>query len=141
VPLSNLNSIHSLKPTCGMCVEGLSGSESDLVQRREVFGSNVIPPKPPKTFLELVWEALQDITLIILLAAAVISLGLAFIPSQQAECKRFICNVVQHSDQFQQFVLCSTTLANSSYITFSKCTVYEGNALDEGKIITLVQNP
>lgn len=80
-----------------VCIEGLSGSQSDLIQRREVFGSNVIPPKPPKTFLELVWEALQDITLIILLAAAVISLGLAFIPSQQHDCKRFLRNLLQYS--------------------------------------------
>ena len=34
--------------------------------RRDVFGSNTIPPKPPKTFMQLVWEALQDVTLIIL---------------------------------------------------------------------------
>ena len=44
----------------------------------DVFGSNVIPPKPPKPFLQLVWEALQDVTLIILIVAAVISLGLSF---------------------------------------------------------------
>jgi len=75
-----------------MC-EGLSGSESDLLHRREVFGSNVIPPKPPKTFLELVWEALQDITLIILIAAAVISLALAFIPAQ-ADCKYFAYSIL-----------------------------------------------
>ena len=75
---------------CAKFVEGLSGSESDLGHRREVFGSNVIPPKPPKTFLELVWEALQDITLIILIAAAAISLGLAFIPAQHADCEHFM---------------------------------------------------
>jgi len=57
-------------------VAGLDGS--DLSRRREVFGSNVIPPKPPKSFLQLVWEAMQDITLIILMIAAVISLGLSF---------------------------------------------------------------
>ena len=43
-----------------------------------MFGSNTIPPKPPKTFLQLVWEALQDVTLIILEIAAIISLVLAF---------------------------------------------------------------
>ena len=42
-----------------------------------MFGSNVIPPKPPKTFLQLVWEALQDITLIILEIAAIVSLALS----------------------------------------------------------------
>ncbi|CAG5130828.1 unnamed protein product, partial [Candidula unifasciata] len=52
--------------------------ESDLDLRRKVFGSNVIPPKPPKSFLRLVWEALQDVTLIILIVAAIISLGLSF---------------------------------------------------------------
>uniref|UniRef100_T1J4D2 Calcium-transporting ATPase n=1 Tax=Strigamia maritima TaxID=126957 RepID=T1J4D2_STRMM len=57
--------------------EGLSGSTNDLEHRRQTFGSNVIPPKPPKTFLQLVWEAIQDVTLIILQIAAVISLVLS----------------------------------------------------------------
>ncbi|KOB77531.1 Calcium-transporting ATPase [Operophtera brumata] len=57
---------------------GLSGSKADMQHRREVFGSNMIPPKPPKTFLTLVWEALQDVTLIILEIAAVVSLALSF---------------------------------------------------------------
>uniref|UniRef100_A0A1L8DEX1 Calcium-transporting ATPase n=1 Tax=Nyssomyia neivai TaxID=330878 RepID=A0A1L8DEX1_9DIPT len=58
--------------------EGLSGSQTDTEHRRETFGSNTIPPKPPKTFLQLVWEALQDVTLIILEVAALVSLGLSF---------------------------------------------------------------
>ncbi|VVC89455.1 unnamed protein product [Leptidea sinapis] len=65
--------------------DGLSGSKADMQHRREVFGSNLIPPKPPKTFLTLVWEALQDVTLIILEVAAVVSLGLSFYkPSEDA---------------------------------------------------------
>ncbi|XP_006772061.1 PREDICTED: plasma membrane calcium-transporting ATPase 4 isoform X4 [Myotis davidii] len=59
-------------------VEGLSGNPADLEKRRQVFGHNLIPPKKPKTFLELVWEALQDVTLIILEIAAIISLVLSF---------------------------------------------------------------
>lgn len=43
-----------------------------------MFGQNFIPPKKAKTFLQLVWEALQDVTLIILEIAAIISLGLSF---------------------------------------------------------------
>ena len=58
--------------------QGLTGDVKDLDHRKAIFGANVIPPKPPKTFLQLVWEALQDITLIILEVAALISLGLAF---------------------------------------------------------------
>ncbi|KAL1455133.1 hypothetical protein WDU94_009249 [Cyamophila willieti] len=48
-----------------------------MEHRRDTFGSNTIPPKPPKTFLTLVWEALQDVTLIILEIAALVSLGLS----------------------------------------------------------------
>lgn len=59
--------------------DGLSGSAADLEHRRATFGPNSIPPKPPKTFLQLVWEALQDMTLIILQVAAFVSLVLAFI--------------------------------------------------------------
>ncbi|KAM6217726.1 plasma membrane calcium-transporting ATPase 4 isoform 1-T1 [Rhynchocyon petersi] len=59
-------------------VEGLSGNPADLEKRRQVFGQNFIPPKKSKTFLELVWEALQDVTLIILEIAAIISLVLSF---------------------------------------------------------------
>ncbi|XP_077133397.1 plasma membrane calcium-transporting ATPase 2 isoform X5 [Ranitomeya variabilis] len=58
--------------------EGLPGTAADLEKRRQVFGKNFIPPKKPKTFLQLVWEALQDVTLIILEIAAIISLGLSF---------------------------------------------------------------
>ena len=64
---------------------GISGGESDMHNRVEVFGSNVIPPKPPKTFLRLVWEALQDVTLIILMVAAIISLCLSFYPTHDDE--------------------------------------------------------
>ncbi|XP_072276358.1 plasma membrane calcium-transporting ATPase 2 isoform X8 [Pyxicephalus adspersus] len=69
----------------GMCrrlktspTEGLPGTQVDLEKRRQVYGRNFIPPKKPKTFLQLVWEALQDVTLIILEIAAIISLGLSF---------------------------------------------------------------
>uniref|UniRef100_A0AAY4CIH1 Calcium-transporting ATPase n=1 Tax=Denticeps clupeoides TaxID=299321 RepID=A0AAY4CIH1_9TELE len=58
--------------------EGLTGDPVDLDKRKEVYGPNLIPPKKPKTFLQLVWEALQDVTLIILEIAAMISLGLSF---------------------------------------------------------------
>ncbi|XP_008302259.1 plasma membrane calcium-transporting ATPase 3-like, partial [Stegastes partitus] len=71
--------------TDGLCqrlqssvTDGLSGDPTDLEHRGQAFGQNFIPPKKPKTFLELVWEALQDVTLIILEAAAIISLGLSF---------------------------------------------------------------
>ncbi|XP_053310353.1 plasma membrane calcium-transporting ATPase 4 isoform X5 [Spea bombifrons] len=66
-------------------VEGLSGNPSDLEKRRQIYGKNFIPPKKAKTFLQLVWEALQDVTLIILEIAAIISLGLSFYHPQGSD--------------------------------------------------------
>ncbi|XP_056588678.1 plasma membrane calcium-transporting ATPase 3b isoform X4 [Triplophysa dalaica] len=66
---------HRLKSSTN---EGLSDNPADLEKRRQTFGQNFIPPKKAKTFLQLVWEALQDVTLIILEIAAIISLGLSF---------------------------------------------------------------
>ncbi|XP_072328724.1 plasma membrane calcium-transporting ATPase 2 isoform X6 [Scyliorhinus torazame] len=67
--------------------EGLAGNPADLENRRLIFGRNFIPPKKPKTFLQLIWEALQDVTLIILELAAIISLGLSFYqpPGERSE--------------------------------------------------------
>lgn len=65
--------------------KGLSGNKADLDHRRETFGSNVIPPKPPKTFIQLVCEAVQDITLIILIVAALVSLVLSFYKPEDEE--------------------------------------------------------
>uniref|UniRef100_A0A6I8NI88 Calcium-transporting ATPase n=1 Tax=Ornithorhynchus anatinus TaxID=9258 RepID=A0A6I8NI88_ORNAN len=69
--------------------EGLSDNVADLEKRRQIYGQNFIPPKQPKTFLQLVWEALQDVTLIILEIAAIISLGLSFYapPGEESEGK------------------------------------------------------
>ncbi|XP_033114585.1 plasma membrane calcium-transporting ATPase 1-like [Anneissia japonica] len=60
--------------------QGLRGLPTDLSRRVATYGKNLIPPKPPKTFLRLMWEAVQDVTLIMLIIAALVSLGLSFIP-------------------------------------------------------------
>ncbi|CAF1073719.1 unnamed protein product [Adineta ricciae] len=59
-------------------ITGLSSDENDLAVRVAAFGRNEIPPKPPKTFFALMFEALQDVTLVILIICAVISFGLSF---------------------------------------------------------------
>lgn len=56
----------------------MPGTPEDIQERVATFGANVIPPKPPKSFFRLAWEALQDVTLVILIIAALISLGLSF---------------------------------------------------------------
>uniref|UniRef100_F6T7K6 Calcium-transporting ATPase n=1 Tax=Callithrix jacchus TaxID=9483 RepID=F6T7K6_CALJA len=69
---------------------GLADNTNDLEKRRQIYGQNFIPPKQPKTFLQLVWEALQDVTLIILEVAAIVSLGLSFYapPGEEREGHR-----------------------------------------------------
>lgn len=57
---------------------GIPQNNEELERRKAVFGANEIPPQPPKSFLQLVWEALQDVTLIILLVSAIVSLALSF---------------------------------------------------------------
>ena len=52
--------------------------ESAVEHHRQIYGSNFIPPKSSKKFIIFLWEAIQDTTLIVLLVAAVISLGLSF---------------------------------------------------------------
>ncbi|XP_078423893.1 plasma membrane calcium-transporting ATPase 1-like [Cetorhinus maximus] len=87
--LRSIDAVHKIEECYGdvegLCtrlktspVEGLSGNPADLDRRHQAFGENSIPPKKAKTFLQLVWEALQDVTLIILEIAAIISLGLSF---------------------------------------------------------------
>lgn len=67
-----------MKLSSGYVKLGLDGSERDIERRRQEFGRNEIPPKPSKSFLRLAWEALQDVTLVILIIAAILSIGLSF---------------------------------------------------------------
>ncbi|XP_043837002.1 plasma membrane calcium-transporting ATPase 2-like [Dromiciops gliroides] len=57
---------------------GLHSDPGELSRRREQFGTNEVPKPRSRYFLELVWDALQDTTLIFLEVAAVVSLALAF---------------------------------------------------------------
>ena len=51
----------------------LNGSVDD---RRRVYGPNILPTRPSKTLLQLMWMALKDKVLVLLCIAAVISLAL-----------------------------------------------------------------
>ncbi|XP_042396199.1 calcium-transporting ATPase 5, plasma membrane-type-like isoform X1 [Zingiber officinale] len=56
--------------------KGISGDEAEIVHRRNSFGSNTYPEKKGRSFLVFLWEAWQDLTLIILMIAAAVSLAL-----------------------------------------------------------------
>ncbi|KAK0596740.1 hypothetical protein LWI29_018555 [Acer saccharum] len=49
--------------------------ESDIPIRQKIFGINRYTEKPPRVFLMFVWDALQDLTLIMLMVCAVLSIG------------------------------------------------------------------
>ncbi|KAK9291104.1 hypothetical protein L1049_009291 [Liquidambar formosana] len=53
--------------------DGVSSSSID--SRKKIYGLNRYTEKPPKSFIMFVWEALQDLTLIILMVCAVVSIG------------------------------------------------------------------
>ncbi|ONM03115.1 Calcium-transporting ATPase 9 plasma membrane-type [Zea mays] len=56
--------------------KGVSPNEDELLQRKNVYGSNTYPRKKRKNILRFVFEACQDLTLVILMIAAAISLTL-----------------------------------------------------------------
>ncbi|XP_021665208.1 calcium-transporting ATPase 9, plasma membrane-type isoform X2 [Hevea brasiliensis] len=78
--LSSLQQYGGAKGLCKMLKtnleSGINGDEDDLIKRRNAFGANTYPQKKGRSFLRFLWEAWQDLTLIILIVAAVASLAL-----------------------------------------------------------------
>ncbi|KAG4944908.1 hypothetical protein JHK87_040915 [Glycine soja] len=56
--------------------KGISGDDVDLSKRKNAFGTNTYPRKKGRSFWRFLWESWQDLTLIILIIAAVVSLVL-----------------------------------------------------------------
>ncbi|KAL0376685.1 UNVERIFIED_CONTAM: Calcium-transporting ATPase 12, plasma membrane-type [Sesamum calycinum] len=56
--------------------DGIGGSPQDISRRKETFGSNTFVKPPTKSFFHFVWEASQDVIILILLVCAALSLGL-----------------------------------------------------------------
>ncbi|XP_071523902.1 plasma membrane calcium-transporting ATPase 3-like isoform X2 [Panulirus ornatus] len=64
--------------------EGIVSLPEELAFRAEAFGTNVIPPKDPPSFLRLVFEALKDTTLIVLQVAAIVTIVLSFFHAEKS---------------------------------------------------------
>ncbi|KAH9805645.1 calcium-transporting ATPase 8 plasma membrane-type [Citrus sinensis] len=60
----------------GGAKKGIPADDVDLLKRRSAFGSNTYPRKKGRSFWMFLWEAWQDLTLIILMIAAAASLAL-----------------------------------------------------------------
>ncbi|CAI9099300.1 OLC1v1036095C1 [Oldenlandia corymbosa var. corymbosa] len=56
--------------------KGIIGDETDLLKRKNSFGSNTYPRKKGRSFWRFLWDACRDTTLIILMVAAAASLAL-----------------------------------------------------------------
>ncbi|KHN31858.1 Calcium-transporting ATPase 9, plasma membrane-type [Glycine soja] len=56
--------------------KGINGDDADLSKRKNAFGTNTYPRKKGRSFWRFLWESWQDLTLIILIIAAVVSLVL-----------------------------------------------------------------
>ena len=57
--------------------KGINSNEYDLQMRSDKFGNNRKPEVKTRSFMELLWEALQDFTLKILIVAAFTSMILS----------------------------------------------------------------
>ena len=86
---------------------GLTGNSNDLEERKIAYGDNIIPPKPPKSIPRLVLKAMREWTIIILIVASLVSLGISFIrPHTDIKCT---CSNVQM--RFADFLILKFSLA------------------------------
>ena len=65
--------------------KGIGAFPEDIDNRKNVFGCNYIPPKPPKTFLQFLIDAFKDTILIILTVAAIVSLLLGIFAPEECQ--------------------------------------------------------
>ncbi|KNA25604.1 hypothetical protein SOVF_005140 isoform B [Spinacia oleracea] len=70
--------------------QGIPGNDEDILQRKNVFGTNTYAQKKGRTFWRFLWEACLDLTLLILVVAALASLALG-IRSESLHCGSFSC--------------------------------------------------
>ncbi|KAH7105050.1 calcium-translocating P-type ATPase [Auriculariales sp. MPI-PUGE-AT-0066] len=80
------HSLDASKPEGGRTPEVAS-----LADRKRVYGENVLPTRPSKNLLQLMWIALKDRTLILLSFAAVISLALGIYAAKGQKPKTYQC--------------------------------------------------
>ncbi|KEH20815.1 membrane calcium-translocating P-type ATPase [Medicago truncatula] len=73
--LSNNGGVEAVARKLSVSIdEGVNDTSVDC--RQQIFGANRYTEKPSRTFLMFVWDALQDLTLTILMVCAVVSIGI-----------------------------------------------------------------
>ncbi|CAL0310592.1 unnamed protein product [Lupinus luteus] len=72
--LSHIGGVEAVARKLAVSVdEGVN--EESINSRQQIYGVNRYTEKPSRSFLMFVWDALQDLTLIILMVCAVVSIG------------------------------------------------------------------
>ncbi|KAE9621686.1 hypothetical protein Lal_00033083 [Lupinus albus] len=72
--LSNIGGVEAVTRKLSVSVdEGVN--EESINSRQQIYGVNRYTEKPSRSFLMFVWDALQDLTLIILMVCAIVSIG------------------------------------------------------------------
>ncbi|KAL1816250.1 hypothetical protein DCAR_0520625 [Daucus carota subsp. sativus] len=75
--LQNFGGVNGLADTLNTSLEkGIKGDDDDVLERKNVYGSNTYPRKKPRSFWRFLLDACRDTTLIILMVAAAASLAL-----------------------------------------------------------------
>ncbi|CAK4177268.1 unnamed protein product [Aphanomyces euteiches] len=78
IALEALGGIEGVASQLGVSLEtGLDGGNAtDLAKREATYGKNYVEPEKPTSILELMWEAWQDMTIMVLTASGLVSLVL-----------------------------------------------------------------
>ncbi|KAL2320723.1 hypothetical protein Fmac_029692 [Flemingia macrophylla] len=73
--LDDFGGVEAIVRKLSVSVDG-GVSEESINIRQQIYGFNRYTEKPSRSFLMFVWDALQDLTLIILMVCAVVSIGI-----------------------------------------------------------------
>ncbi|RDX75659.1 putative calcium-transporting ATPase 11, plasma membrane-type, partial [Mucuna pruriens] len=73
--LNDIGGVEAIARKLSVSVDG-GVSEESINSRQQIYGVNRYTEKPSRSFLMFVWDALQDLTLIILMVCAVVSIGI-----------------------------------------------------------------
>ncbi|CAI9297641.1 unnamed protein product [Lactuca saligna] len=72
--LRSLNGVNGIAEAVNVSIdEGVKST--DIPTRQETYGINKYTEKPSKSFFMFIWDALHDLTLIILIVCAIVSIG------------------------------------------------------------------
>uniref|UniRef100_A0A9J2Q6B0 P-type Cu(+) transporter n=1 Tax=Ascaris lumbricoides TaxID=6252 RepID=A0A9J2Q6B0_ASCLU len=100
-------------------LNGLPSDPQELARRRAKFGFNTIPSPQSKSFIRLVFDACKDPTLIILVVAGFISLGLSFYePGQDDNEQENASNILNST---------TANLTHNVFETLSNSTMHGGS--------------